>query len=65
MADTTAERATAVQEVLTATASASAPVREAALAALVPAPDQSAADDLWKILVVGLLVLVAIALARA
>jgi hypothetical protein len=62
MAETAAERAEAVQTVLTATTGDDPTVRAAALNSLIPVPDQTAANDLWKYLVIGLLALILIAL---
>lgn len=60
--ETAVERAAAVQQVLQATDGEPEGVREAALRAVIPPPDPSTTGHLWKILVVGLLALTAIAL---
>lgn len=52
-----------VQSVLAATKDESEAVRSKALDALIGEPSQTAADGLWKSLVTGLLILLAIALA--
>lgn len=62
MADTAADRATAVTRVLEITSGSDPSVQKAALKALVREPDQSTANSLWLILTVGLLVLLAISL---
>lgn len=55
-------RALAVQSVVQATANESEEVKQAALAA-VTQPDQATTNDLWRYLVVGLLLLVLVALS--
>jgi hypothetical protein len=62
MAETSTERANAIQTVMAATANESPEAREAALNSVIQPPSQAAADKLWKILVVGLLVLVLVSL---
>ena len=51
-----------VQSVLTETQGESEAIRAKALDALIKGPSQKAADALWKYLVLGLLLLVAVAL---
>lgn len=58
----TASRALAVQSVIQATATDTPEVKQAALAAIT-SPDQSTTNDLWRVLVVGLLVLILVALS--
>jgi hypothetical protein len=58
--ETTSDRAAAVQQVLTATAGESTDVRTEAIKVLqppIPAPTRTAADTVWIILVIGLVVL--------
>jgi uncharacterized membrane protein len=62
VAETAAQKADAVERVLTATSSSDTSVQQAAMKALVPVPDQSAANRLWTFLVIGLLILLGIAL---
>ena len=57
-----ATRALAVQSVVQATASESEAVKEAALAAIKD-PDAKTSNDLWRYLVVGLIVLILIVLS--
>jgi hypothetical protein len=62
MSETAVERAAVVSQVLEQTSGESSSVREAALKAVIPPPQQSDIGWLWKVLVTGLLVLIGIAL---
>ena len=62
MAETSADRAQAVQAVADATAGQSPEVQRIAMQAVVPPPPAAEAGKLWLALVVGLLVLAAISL---
>lgn len=61
MPDTTSSRALAVQAVVTATAADTPEVKQAAMAAIAP-PAAQVANDLWRYLIIGLLLLLLIAL---
>lgn len=63
--ETTAERSAAVQELIAATDTKPADVQKAALEAMaapIPAPSGADVGWLWKVLVVGVLVLIGIAI---
>ena len=62
MAETAQQRAAAIKEVAPAVQGLDPAAQQAAITAVVPAPDQTTANDLWRVLVIGLLVLIAIAL---
>jgi hypothetical protein len=62
MAATAQENAAAIQSTAQAVQGLDAAAQTAAIEAVVPPPDATTANDLWKKLVVGLMLLVAIAL---
>jgi hypothetical protein len=61
MAESSAERAASVEQVMTATANETPAVKEAALQVL-PPPSPSATDVVWIVLVSGLVVILILAL---
>jgi hypothetical protein len=62
MADTPAARAAAIEQAAQAVKELGPDAQAAAMKAVVPPPDQTTTNDLWRYLVGGLLLLIAIAL---